>query len=159
MYPEIENNWGLDWAWSLPLIVLTVIFHAYGLGLVGKEIGSTISGAGRFRNVAVGSIFTMGLAALWATILHGFEGLIWCGAYRLLGALGDTKSAMLYSLSAITSYGHENLQLAPRWQMMGALDALNGWILFGLTTAFLFTVMQKTWLATENRTDKLETRN
>jgi hypothetical protein len=26
---------------------------------------------------------------------------------------------------------------------MGALEALNGWILFGLTTAFLFTVMQR----------------
>ena len=52
---------------------------------------------------------------------------------------------MLYSLSAMTSYGHETLQLAPRWQMMGALEALNGWILFGLTTAFLFNVMQKAW--------------
>jgi hypothetical protein len=30
--------------------------------------------------------------------------------------------------------------------MMGALEALNGWILFGLTTAFLFTVVQKVWL-------------
>jgi hypothetical protein len=29
--------------------------------------------------------------------------------------------------------------------MMGALEALDGWILFGLTTAFLFTVMQKAW--------------
>jgi hypothetical protein len=30
--------------------------------------------------------------------------------------------------------------------MMGALEALNGWILFGLTTAFLFTVVQRAWL-------------
>lgn len=28
---------------------------------------------------------------------------------------------------------------------MGSLEALNGWILFGLTTAFLFTVIQKVW--------------
>jgi hypothetical protein len=26
-----------------------------------------------------------------------------------------------------------------------ALEALNGWILFGLTTAFLFTVIQLAW--------------
>jgi hypothetical protein len=26
--------------------------------------------------------------------------------------------------------------------MMGALEALDGWILFGLTTAFLFSVIQ-----------------
>ena len=50
---------------------------------------------------------------------------------------------MLYSLNAMTSYGHENVNLAQHWQMMGALEALDGWILFGLTTAFLFTVMQR----------------
>jgi hypothetical protein len=33
---------------------------------------------------------------------------------------------------------------------MGALEALNGWILFGLTTAFLFSVMQKAWSGAES---------
>jgi hypothetical protein len=58
----------------------------------------------------------------------------------------NLKSAMLYSMSAITSYGHANLYLEPRWQMMGTLEALDGWILFGLTTAFLFAVIQRAWL-------------
>ena len=31
---------------------------------------------------------------------------------------------------------------------MGALEALNGLILFGLSTAFLFTIIQVTWAAT-----------
>ena len=52
---------------------------------------------------------------------------------------------MLYSLSAITSYGHAQILLDPRWQMLGALEALNGMILFGLTTAFLLTMIQKIW--------------
>jgi len=138
-------NWGLDWAWGLPLIVVTVVIHAYGLRLINKEVVITLSGAGRFRNLSTASIFAMGGTALSATVLHGLEGSIWAGAYRLLGALQDNKSAMLYSLSAMTSYGHANLYLEPRWQMMGALEALNGWILFGLTTAFLFTVMQRAW--------------
>jgi hypothetical protein len=70
-------------------------------------------------------------------------------AYRITGALSQLKTAILYSLNAMTSYGHENLVLAPRWQLLGALEALNGWILFGLTTAFLFTVLQRGWLRTE----------
>jgi hypothetical protein len=52
---------------------------------------------------------------------------------------------MLYSLNALTSYGHTEIQLAPHWQMLGSLEALNGWILFGLTTAFLFSEVQKVW--------------
>jgi hypothetical protein len=60
----------------------------------------------------------------------------------------DFKSAMLYSMRALTSYGHGNLTLEPRWQMMGALEALDGWIVFGITTAFIFAVIHKAWLQT-----------
>jgi hypothetical protein len=138
-------SWGLDWVWGLPLIVSTVVIHAIGLAFIGREVMSSLSEPGRLRNLSGGSILVMGGTALWATVLHGLEAAIWASAYRLLGALPDNKSAMLYSLSAMTSYGHANLYLEPRWQMMGALEALNGWILFGLTAAFLFGVMQKVW--------------
>jgi hypothetical protein len=135
----------MDWAWGLPLILLIVVFHAYCLGLLNKEVSSKLSDSRRLRHFSTASISVIGGAALSATILHGFEGLIWACTYRLLGALPDSRSAMLYSLNAMTSYGHANLYLAPRWEMMGALEALNGLILFGLTTAFLFTVLQKAW--------------
>ena len=45
----------------------------------------------------------------------------------------------------MTTYGHESVSLAPHWQMMGALEALNGMLLFGLTTAFLFAMIQQVW--------------
>ena len=32
--------------------------------------------------------------------------------------------------------------LQSRWQMMGALEAANGVLLFGISTGFIFTVMQ-----------------
>lgn len=137
--------WGLNYAWGLPVIVLTVVIHAYGLGLITKFFTSTLIGAVPLRNLPGASSFFVGRAVLLITILHGFECSIWAGAYRFLGALQDYKSAMLYSLNAMTSYGHESLNLAPSWQMMGALEALDGWILFGLTTAFLFTVIQSVW--------------
>jgi hypothetical protein len=145
MDPEDLMGWGLDWVWGLPLIVVTVVFHAYALGLLERGVKTRLGDAGEKRTLAGVSIIVMGGTALSAIMLHAIEGAAWAGAYRLLGALNDNKSAMLYSLNAMTSYGHENLQLARRWRMMGALEALDGWILFGLTTAFLFTVMQKAW--------------
>jgi hypothetical protein len=87
----------------------------------------------------------MGTVALLATLLHGLEGTLWAVAYRLLGALPDGRSAMLYSLSAMTTYGHANLFLKDHWQLMGALEALNGTLLFGLTTAFLFAMIREVW--------------
>lgn len=147
MGPGIATTWSTNWAWGLPLIVLTVVFHAYSLGLMNKDVSARLSSTGRVRDLW-SSVLVIGGTALSATVLHGIEGAIWAAAYRLLGASPDNKSAMLYSLSAMTSYGHANLYLAPQWQMMGALEALNGWILFGLTTAFLFTVIQKAWSKT-----------
>jgi hypothetical protein len=41
--------------------------------------------------------------------------------------------------------------LEGRWQLMGAIEALNGSLLFGLTTAFLFGMIQKVWLLDRDR--------
>jgi hypothetical protein len=90
-------------------------------------------------------IVVMGMVALFATVLHGVEGTLWAASYRLLDALPDGKSAMLYSLSAMTSYGRASLFQKDRWQLMGALEALNGTLLFGLTTAFLFAMIREVW--------------
>lgn len=60
-------------------------------------------------------------------------------------ALPNNGSAMLYSLRASTSYGHANLFLKERWQLMGALEALNGTLLFEPTTAFLFAMIREVW--------------
>ena len=45
-----------------------------------------------------------------SAVLHGLEGTLWAVSYVLLGAVLDGKSAMLYSLSAMTSYGHASPQ-------------------------------------------------
>jgi hypothetical protein len=137
--------WSANWAWGLPLIVLTVILHAYGLGQINKDVNSRLSRRETLRARSPVAIFVVGGTALSATMLHAVEGALWALVYRLLGATQDYRSAMLYSLSAMTSYGHENIFLERHWQMMGALEALNGWILFGLTTAFLFSVVQRAW--------------
>jgi len=143
MVPNDIGAWTADWVWGLPLIIVTVVFHAYGLSRIHKKVAAPLSGSSH-------SAIVIGATALWATFLHSVEVCGWAAAYRIIGALSQTKTAVLYSLNAMTSYGHENLQLAPQWRLLGALEALNGWILFGLTTAFLFTVLQRAWLQTDD---------
>ena len=52
---------------------------------------------------------------------------------------------MLYSLDAMTTYGQSEIYLLAPWRLMGSLEALDGWILFGLTTAFMFNIIQSIW--------------
>jgi hypothetical protein len=135
--------WDGNWAWSLPLIVITVIFHVIGLVFLNERV----IGAKRLfkkggRNLLTFALI-LGVATLIAILLHAVEAVIWAGVYEILGALPDGKSALLYSLSAMTTYGHEHFDLANHWQLMGALEALNGMILFGLTTAFLYGMIRE----------------
>jgi hypothetical protein len=137
--------WALDWVWSLPLIVISVLIHVVGLMLIFRGAIHVMSTALVRRCFTLMFVASIGVATLLATILHGFEGGIWAASYRFLGALPDRRSAMLYSLSAMTTYGHENLHLEERWQLMGAFEALSGTLLFGLTTAFLFAMIREVW--------------
>lgn len=139
---DFSQNWSSSWAWSLPLILLTVALHAYGLHWISeflpdrmRRAAPRLRSTGHFMLIITATVFAI-------TVLHGIEGAAWALAYVFLGALPDFRSAMLYSLGAMTTYGHENFDLAQHWQMMGSLEALNGMILFGLTTAFLFAVVQ-----------------
>jgi hypothetical protein len=146
-YLIIPISWRANWAWGLPLIILTVLIHAMGLGLINQKASRIFSDMTERRHPTVVFAVVMGTTTLLATTLHAVEAGIWAVSYRFLGAMPDFKSAMLYSLNAITSYGHESLFLASHWQLMGAIEALNGCLLFGLTTAFLFGIIQKIWLA------------
>lgn len=137
--------WGADWAWGIPLIVLTVVIHVFCLGLINQTANKILHGFVRQPHATGVFVMVVGGATLLATCLHGLEAILWAVAYRHLNALPDNGSAVLYSLSAITSYGHANLVLESRWQLMGALEALNGWLLFGLTTAFLFAIINQVW--------------
>jgi len=83
------------------------------------------------------------LVGLGAATLHGVEAVAWAALYVWVGAMSDPSTAILYSLSAITSYGHSEVFLQDRWKLLGAIEAMDGLILFGLTTAFLFAAIER----------------
>src|SRR5215813_13373202 len=108
-------TWGADWAWGLPLIALTVLIHVLCLGVIRQWAfrATTYRILRRHQNAMFGAIVCG--ATLSATALHGIEAGFWAIAYRFLNALPDKRTAMLYSLNALTSYGHATLQLEQRW--------------------------------------------
>ncbi len=140
-------SWDGNWAWALPLIVITLIVHVVGLALINIRMLRTIYRFREQREFFPMFVLVMGVTALLATLLLAFEATLWAAAYRSLGALPDGRMALLYSLNAMTSYGHTDIVLAPHWRLMGALEALNGMLLFGLTTAFLYGHIRHVWPA------------
>lgn len=136
------SRWQADWAWSIPLILITMLIHAIGLLLIDVIIVKSLDNNLRRRRFRIRFPAIVCASVFFATLLHASEAIIWACSYYAIGAVSSAKEAMLYSLNAITSFGHAQIFLAPHWQLMGALEALNGLMLFGLTTAFLFSVLQ-----------------
>ena len=138
--------WKSVWLWIIPLIVVTIVFHSFALGCQPRGLLILLRDDRKKRLTHALSVFVVGGSSLCMICLHGLEAWMWSVAYHLLGTLGgDRKEAMLYSISVMTTVGGTNFHLEPSWALMGPLEALDGWILFGLTAAFLFALIQKVW--------------
>ena len=96
------SNWHANWAWGIPLIIINVVIHVLGLGLINERVLQVLRAIDQRHFTGVFAM-VMGVVALLATILHAMEGMVWATAYRLLDALPGAHSAVLYSLSAVTA--------------------------------------------------------
>jgi hypothetical protein len=133
--------WYYAWACSVPIIVVNVVIHIAGLAAIHSKVAPILSASGAYGRLTARFAAATSLVVVALTGLHMVEGVVWASSYRMVGAISSERIAMLYSIEAMTSYGHAPVYLPVHWQMMGALEALNGMILFGLTTAFLFAFL------------------
>ncbi|MFC7395581.1 hypothetical protein ACFQU1_00045 [Chelatococcus sp. GCM10030263] len=118
------------------------IIHVLGLGAIELGLDRWLKRSEGLQGRLSAFVVGVGATVLSATVLHAAEAAVWAEAYLWLGALPDERSAMLYSIGAMTTFGHASLHLAPEWQMLGALESLTGMLLFGLTTAFLYATIR-----------------
>jgi hypothetical protein len=135
-----------NWIWGLSLIALTIAIHATSVTLMVSvlhsfrvRLESHSPGLRRLYAIVIGTITATGLLL---AALHMIEAAFWAAAYLWLGALGSLEAAILYSVDSIATRGASGLMLQSHWQMVGALEAADGVLLFGISTAFIFTVMQ-----------------
>jgi hypothetical protein len=148
--------WIADWALSLPLIALTLIIHVSALiaitALLARIRPWIETRRGHRMSTALFAIGLIGTIAYVLVALHGLAAAIWAGVYVRLGALDTLADAMLYSVDSMAARGASGLTLAPQWRLMGALEAVNGLLLFGITTAFLAALLTEIWKMLRKRT-------
>ena len=145
-----------SWSLGLSLIVLTIAIHTTAVVLMAIGLEKRI----RVRvdphqpdwlRAIPTMIGHIGAVALILAALHGLEGVLWALAYWWLGALDSFTDASVYALATMTTFEIPGLTLPPRFQMLSALDAVNGALLFGISTAFLFAVIQVHWQLLSHR--------
>jgi hypothetical protein len=138
-----------SWILGLALTVLTIAIHTTAVVLMAFGLEARTRGrvdeTPDLQRAIPTVIVRIGAVALILAALHGLEGVLWALAYWRLGALGSFGEASVYALSTMTTFEIPGLTLPSRFQMISALEAVNGVLLFGISTAFLFAVIQVHW--------------
>jgi hypothetical protein len=138
-----------SWRWGLSLIALTTAIHATAVVMMAFVLVRFRDRLGtrglNLRNLIAALICAIVVIGLLLAVLHGIESGIWAAAYLWLGALDSPIDALLYSVDSMSTRGASELKLEQHWRMMGALEAVNGMLLFGVSAAYIFAVMQTCW--------------
>jgi Ion channel len=72
--------------------------------------------------------------------IHTVEIWLYGCAYMAVGALPDFEEALYFSTASFTTLGYGDIVLDHHWRLLGAIEGANGLLLFGWSTAFLFSV-------------------
>jgi hypothetical protein len=81
--------------------------------------------------------------ALSIFVLHAAEIGLFALLYLMLGAAGSLEEALLFSIASYTTAGTAAVHLADSWRLLGATEALAGFLLIGWSTAYLVSKLRK----------------
>ena len=138
---------------GLVMMALTVILHVGGVVYWLERLGTRIEYLASIdkRLHLFRGVMTTSLALL---ILHLLEAVLWAFLYMLLPAHAGLKNfheAIYFSMITFTTLGYGDVTLNEPWQVLAGAEGMVGIVVFGLTTALLFAVIQKCWKITHDK--------
>jgi hypothetical protein len=134
----------LKFATGLGMMVLTIIIHA--LFMVGgvKMSKWRRSRFGRVRKEMEKAVL-LSVLTVWMFLAVAIEAWLWALLYLfdpLITALPDLETAFYFSMVTFTTLGYGDVVLTGQWRTLASIQAANGVIIFGWTTALIFYFIQ-----------------
>lgn len=78
---------------------------------------------------------------LLALAAHFVEIALWAISFVLCGQFSNFSLALYYSGVTYTTLGDSTTVLSARWRLLEPIEAANGMLMFGVTTAIIFAVI------------------
>ena len=124
------------------LLLASLLSFAIAIALVvslmSRVIRTGYSGESFWKNVAIMIVITLVMAAM-----HLMEIALWATAFRASGEISTFENAFYFSAQSYTTLGYGDIVLSDRWRLLGPLEAINGVLLFGLSTAVMFAALSR----------------
>jgi len=135
------------------LTALTVTIHAAGTIWWVQSLDRRYRSSGRsWQRRALW--FVLMSTATVMLLLHVIEVCLWAGAYRIIvpDELETFEKALYFSFVTFTSLGYGDISLSSEWRLLSGIESLSGLLAAGISTALLFSVLQRAWGSTARAT-------
>jgi len=127
---------------SFVLVSLCVVIHIVGLVLLAHRLMRVRPTAETEFGIRRNSMLLISVFVI-IVLLHLLEVLVWAGYYDLWSLFSDLETSWYFSLGSYTTIGYGDVVLPARWRTLGGLEGITGVLLCGLSTAFLFAVVNQ----------------
>lgn len=129
------------------MMVLTTIIHATFMVSGMKAAAWRQSRFGRARRELAKVVLVSALTA-WMFLAIVIEAWVWALLYLyhpLITTLPDLQTAFYFSMVTFTTVGYGDVVLTGNWRTLASIQAANGVIVFGWTTALIFVFIQRVY--------------
>ena len=132
----------------IPLAVGTLTF-ACTILIHAVPLSATVNFVRREKKLGrVGTNFwtDIGIVARamsYALVAHLVEVALWAVLFVVCGEFHEFGIAYYHSAVNYTTLGSGDVLMSPTWRLLGPLEAANGMLMFGVTTAMVFAVIQR----------------
>jgi voltage-gated potassium channel len=126
----------------LGMVAVTVVSHM--LGLMGLTNATKIH-IERFRTgwLALDRLLVPLTMVMGLFLLHTVEVFAYAAAFQAVGATYSWEEALYLSVGAYSTAGWAATQVPTAWRLMAGFESLNGMLLLGWSTAFLFQTLHR----------------
>jgi len=125
------------------LIAITIVIHGVGTtSWIRYLLTRHTDVSGHFKPTR--SLRVVISTAIVLITLHLVEILVWALAYMLMlptDELQSLEASLYFSAVTFTTLGYGDITLSSDWRLLSGLEAIDGILLIGWSTAFLFAVL------------------
>jgi hypothetical protein len=130
----------------------TIVIHGFAVHTIIITLRRNLQRGVLGPRIWMNMTFIVG-ATLLAFAGHLGEIALWAFALDISGAVADIGAAIYSSAGSYTTSGSD-IVLPPQWKLLGPLEAVCGMLMFGVSTAFIFAVIQRLLHARFDDADK-----
>ena len=124
---------------STALVSATVVIHLIGLGVLQRLVRLHLE---RFLIlVHLDRVIVPLGVVLGLFVVHGVEIWLYALTFEAMGLTPTLEDALFISTSSYSTIGEAAGLMPAQWRLVGVLEGVNGMLLIGWSTAFLFQLL------------------